>query len=325
MTLQVASNLKTTNGSLDALKGSALNLLLNQRSPLPPTLHGAAKAYLQGLRDRATTELAPLTFPSTRDEEWRFTKLTPLLELDWSSTLSNAPVVSADSIRADRLPDVETYLVFVNGAYRADLSNVTTALGVTVGALSDEELFGAIAPTLDQYLAQQQGLEQTFTTLNTASFTDGAVIWIDAKTVAPSPIHILSISTASQTAPIINHPRCLVVAEPNSQVTLIEEYLTVGEAPYLTNPVTEIYVGDNAQVNHVRVQQDGTTAFHIGKTAVSQAPDSRYHCHAISLGGRISRHNLEIFQTGPQTETILNGLSMIGGKQLADTHSLIAY
>ncbi|NET11229.1 MAG: Fe-S cluster assembly protein SufD, partial [Symploca sp. SIO2B6] len=63
----------------------------------------------------------------------------------------------------------------------------------------------------------------------------------------------------------------------------------------------------------------------IGKTAVSQAPDSRYHCHAISLWGRISRHNLEIFQTGPQTETILNGLSMIGGKQLADTHSLIAY
>ncbi|PLZ34304.1 Fe-S cluster assembly protein SufD, partial [Fischerella thermalis WC558] len=93
---------------------------------------------------------------------------------------------------------------------------------------------------------------------------------------------------------------------------------------YLTNAVTEIWIEDNAQVNHTRVEWDSREAFHVGKTAVTQGRYSRYTCNAISLGGRVSRHNLEILQTGEQTETNLNGLTVIGGNQLADTHSAIA-
>ncbi len=93
---------------------------------------------------------------------------------------------------------------------------------------------------------------------------------------------------------------------------------------YLTNAVTEIWVGDNAQVSHTRVEWEGAEAFHIGKTAIAQARDSRYTCHAITLGAKLSRHNLEILQTGEQTQTTLNGLTIISGKQLSDTHSAIA-
>jgi Fe-S cluster assembly protein SufD len=88
--------------------------------------------------------------------------------------------------------------------------------------------------------------------------------------------------------------------------------------------VTEIWVNENAQVSHSRIVLESDTAFHIGKTAVTQARYSRYSCNAVTVGGKISRHNLEILQTGEQTETTLNGLTVIADKQLADTHSAIA-
>jgi Fe-S cluster assembly protein SufD len=111
-------------------------------------------------------------------------------------------------------------------------------------------------------------------------------------------------------------------------VTLIEEYThrrDVEEAAvYFTNAVTEIWVEENAQVNHTIIERESGAAFHIGKSAIAQARDSRYTCNAITLGAKLSRHNLEVFQTGEQTETTLNGLTMVALQQLADTHSAIA-
>jgi Fe-S cluster assembly protein SufD len=138
-----------------------------------------------------------------------------------------------------------------------------------------------------------------------------------------TPIHLLFISTTAEKA-TISHPRALVVVESGSSLTLLEQYVSLGEGTYFTNPVTEIWIAANAEVNHTRLQQDSQNAFHIGKTAVSQARDSRYTCNAISYGAQLSRHHLEVYQTGEQTETTLNGLTMIGGDQVADTHSLIS-
>lgn len=176
---------------------------------------------------------------------------------------------------------------------------------------------------LPSYLAQQQGAEETFTALNTASFTDGALVWVEKNQTIVPPIQILYVSTATQ--PTIDHPRALVVAESGSKLTLIEEYVTLYDGTYFTNPVTEIWLDTNAEVHHTRIQHDSDAAFHIGKTAVSQARDSRYTCNAVSFGARLSRHNLEVYHTGEQTETTLNGLTIISGEQVADTHSTIAY
>jgi Fe-S cluster assembly protein SufD len=120
-----------------------------------------------------------------------------------------------------------------------------------------------------------------------------------------------------------------VVAEAGSSVELVEEYKRHGctqaaEGVYFTNAVTEIVLEENAQVNHTRLEEESKEAFHIGKSAIAQARYSRYTCNAISLGAKLSRHHLEVFQTGEGTETTLNGLVLISGEQLADTHSAIA-
>jgi Fe-S cluster assembly protein SufD len=280
----------------------------------------ASTGWLQEIRERAANWVRHSTIPTTREEEWRFTDLSALRQVKFHSFTASSPDISPLT-----LPESDnSRLVFVNGVYAPELSAVADLpTGVVVGNLS-------VLPVTEQervqkHLAQAEGALEVFTALNTAGISDVAVVLVAKNVIVETPIHLLFISVAGETATIAQ-PRCLVVAESGSQVSVIEDYVTTTgeEGVYLTNAVTEIVIADNAHVTHTRVERDSKQGFHIAKTAVTQARYSRYTCHAISLGAKLSRHNLEILQTGEQTETTLNGLTMIAGNQVADTHSAIA-
>jgi Fe-S cluster assembly protein SufD len=279
--------------------------------------------WLQELRQDAAARVRHSSIPNTRNEEWRFTDLSALRQVDFHI---DKELKSVD-ISAFSLPEaVNSRLVFVNGVYAPNLSAVANLpAGVVVGNLAG--LSESHQASLQQYLAQAEGSQEVFTALNTAGISDAAVVWVAKNVIVETPIHLLFVNSAGEKA-TISQPRCLVVAESNSSVTVVEDFSNHRDAEdagvYFTNAVTEVWLGENAQVSHTRVEREGAEAFHVGKTAVTQARDSRYTCHAVSFGGKLSRHNLEVFQTGEQTETILNGLTMIAGKQLADTHSAIA-
>ncbi len=286
--------------------------------------------WLEQLRDQAAAQVRQLTVPTTRNEEWRFTDLSPLLQFSFQAPDRQMSLVES-AIASWVLPEAaHCRLVFVNGIYTPHLSCVTDLPnGLFVGNLSQspsrgEALPQSYAQQIQDYLAKQPGAEEVFTALNTACLTDAAIVWVPKNQVVDPPVHLLFISTPGE-SPAVSQPRCLVVAEPGSALTLIEEYVASGEGVYFTNAVTEIWAQENAQISHTRVQRDSQAAFQIGKTVIAQARDSRYTCHAISLGAKLSRHNLEVFQTGEHTETTLNELTMIAGQQVADTHSAIAY
>ncbi len=296
-------------------RATYLQTLLHLRVPLHESLAG-----LQVIRDRATARVQELAIPSTRDEAWRFADLSPLLQADLQS-VDVHPTLGFPHIKPFIVPEaVSSRLVFVNGVYDPALSAVD---GLPDGVLVSNLATAAAFKDLSPHLAQQPGAEEVFTTLNTASFTDGALVWVEKDQVIDKPIQILYVSTATQ--PAIAHPRCLIVAQLGSKLTLIEEFVALHEGVYFTNSVTEIVVADNAEVNHTRIQRDSSEAVHIGKTIATQAQNSRYTCNAISFGGKLSRHNLEVYQTGEQTDTVLNGLTMITGNQVSDTHSAIAF
>ena len=284
----------------------------------------AKDGWFQQLRHDAAKWVHHSVIPNNREEEWRFTDLSPLKEVKFN----NVGIIHELSLQNDFvLPEVSHRLVFVNGVYAPNLSNTENLpAGLKVGNL--DVLPDEVA---QQYLAQSEGTREVFTALNTAGLNDVAVVWVGKNVVVENPIHLLFMSVVGESA-IISQPRCLVVAESNSQVSLIEEYTNHRDAEsadaanevYFNNSVTEIWVNENAQVSHSRIVLESDAAFHIGKTAVTQARYSRYSCNAVTVGGKISRHNLEILQTGEQTETTLNGLTVIADKQLADTHSAIA-
>lgn len=283
---------------------------------------------IQNIRQQSANKVVKLNIPTTKEEEWRFTDLSELQKQDFQ--LAKPIELSEEILTGFSLNEAEnSRLVFVNGYYAPNLSDISTLPNnIYVGNLSnlDSEKIAKIA----KYLAQNEPENEVFTALNSTGITDISVIWVKANTEIEIPIHLLHLTARNDFASLAQ-PRILVIAEANSSVNFIEYYgaVTSGcsdsvrQQYYLTNVVTEIYLEDNSEINHTRIQRESGDGFHIAKTMVTQGRHSRYTINEISLGGRLYRHHLQIQQQGEQTETYLHGLSMLQGKQLADTHSQV--
>jgi Fe-S cluster assembly protein SufD len=270
--------------------------------------------WLKAIRQQASAWVSRLQTPSKKDEDWRFIDLGDLIQTNF--TLANG--VDAVS-KYHSYPEAKnTRLVFVNGVYNAELSDISgLPEGVYMGNVDNlSENYN-----LQQYFAQQHGAQDVFTALNTAGSQDIAIVWVTKNVVVETPIHLVFISQAADTNSF-SQPRTLIVGETSSSFSLIEEY--TGEGSYFTNAVTEIWLQDNAAIKHTRLQKESLNSFHIAKTAVSQNRDSRYTINEINFGGKLYRHNPEILQQDIQTTTNLNGLTIATEKQVADTHSIVA-
>jgi Fe-S cluster assembly protein SufD len=296
-----------TTSTAISTRDSYLSQLLATIAPTPATID-----WLTALRAQATGFLQEETIPSSRDEEWRFTSLNGLLAQPFAAP-GAAPEID---LAALDLLDLPQRWVTIDGIAAPHLSQVTRQPGLFVGSL--EEAIAKKLPIGD-YLGKQPGGEEVFTAINSSGFADVTVVWI--KSEIADTIHLLHLSSGGDT---VNQPRVLIVAEKHSKAMIVEEYASLNDSRHFTNGVTEIWVAENAQIEHVRLASENSTAFHIAKTAVSQARDSQYHGYAVSSGGQFTRHHWEVFQTGAQTSTTLNGLALIAGQQVADTHSKIA-
>ena len=283
--------------------------------------------WLKEVRARAAERVSELGFPSRRDEAWRFTDLSALgalggLEFEPAAAQTlHAPF--ADFERLIFPEAAATRLVFVNGHYAPELSDThDVPAGVTFTHLRARQ--GAVhdLPVATHLTRHADINHDVFTAFNTSLFPDAALVHIARDVVCEHPLHLLFIATAQQ-GPVLNSPRCLVVSERGSVCTLIEEYVGLGEGVTLTNAVSEMVVEEGAHLRHVRLQDEPRTAFHIANHAVALARDACYQSIAVTLGARLSRYNLDVKHQGPGAESTLEGLTLIGGQQLADTHSVI--
>lgn len=271
-------------------------------------------SWLKDIRSNAANWVSRLQVPTKKDEEWRFSDLSALVEKNF---------VVAQPYRTChgtyKLKETEnSRLVFVNGKYAAELSDVSRLPeGVYVGNLNQLPA----KYSAQTYFAGQHNNQAVFTALNTASCEDIAVIWVEKNIILETPIQLVFISEAEELASF-SQPRTLVVAETGANFSLVEEYSGTGE--YFTNAVTEVWIQENAGIKHTRLQQESDSSFQIGTTAVTQARDSRYTLSEFNFGARLSRHNPEVLQQGEQTETNLNGLTVVTEEQTSDTHSIIA-
>jgi len=296
--------------------GSYLDSLMQGQAQLPAALASLSPAWLKQLRGHAVERVGSLTVPTTRDEDWRFTDIAPLTKLMWHPVQEAPRLAPADLDRLS-LPEAAARLVFVDGRYAPQHSFNNAGFTVenfTAGMAGH----GAI---VEAHLGRHAAFEHdAFTALNTAFLHDGALIVAPRNVALAAPLYVLFIATQKEAA---SYPRCLAIAQPGSAFTLVEEFVALHEDAYFINAVTEIAVADNAQVNHVRVQQDGGAAFHIANCAVSLAHASRYHAVSVALGARLSRYNLNVLLAEEGAECAIDGLALINGRQLADSHTLI--
>jgi Fe-S cluster assembly protein SufD len=282
-----------------------------------PHLPVSPLAWLNALRAEAVDRVGVLTVPTLRDEEWRFTDISLLTKMSFHPVRTTISLQAAD-IERFYIEEATTRLVFVDGVYAPQLSSGITDNGVAV--INLEAGFGAHAAAIEPYLGRlTEFRDNVFAALNTAFLHDAALIVVPRNISVAVPVHLLFIATQKD---VVSYPRCLLLAESGSAVTVIEDYVSLQEDAYFTNAVTEIALVDNARVNHIRVQREGAKAFHIANCAVSLARASNYQSVSVAFGARISRYNLNV-QLAEEAECAVDGLALITGRQLADTHTCI--
>ncbi|MDL1864298.1 Fe-S cluster assembly protein SufD [Betaproteobacteria bacterium PRO5] len=275
-------------------------------------------SYLDQLREDALDRIESLRLPTIRDEEWRFTDISSLRSMPFPRA-SAAPLPELDKQVDTFLDETACRLVFVDGQYMSDFSSLADDGFITVCSLSG--LIGTHASIAKRYFGQLADFqENVFVALNTALMHDGVCIVIPAGISVKVPVHILYVTSRKDMAV---YPRCLLIAEPGASVTVAEEYMTLHEGASLTNAVTEMYIRDSACVNHIRVQRESSQAFHIANGSVLVAQSAHYNSVSLALGARISRFDQKITLAGENAECEVDGLALIAGRQLADTHTFI--
>ena len=298
-------------------------LFLSHFADFENSLNGGKAKPVHELRRSAISKFSELQFPTTRDEEWKYTNISPLLKHDFVPVQKSAEDydVEVNHFLFDKME--HSLIVFINGMYSSGLSKIKDLpKGVVVKSLS--EAIKEDNPIVKRHLGQYADFKNhIFTSLSAAFVQDGAFIYIPDGKVVEDPIHILFL-TISDNQKILVQPRNLFVAGKNSQFTIIEHFAsTSDEDIYFTNSVTEIVTEENAFVDHLKVQEESKKAFHIGRMDVHQERNSNFVSHLISFGAAISRNDFNSRFNDEGGESMLNGLFLIEGTQLFDAHTLI--
>jgi Fe-S cluster assembly protein SufD len=272
----------------------------------PPAVHRARKAGI--------ARFGEVGFPTTHDEEWRFTNIAPLTRVPF------LPAFLEPIAAVGETPSMPQ-MIFINSKCSQEYASKRLPAGVIVGRLS--QAFAQTPSLVERYLTRLARVESSpFTALNTAFLHDGAFIYVPKGVVVEEPICLSFLSRVGE-QPLISHARVLVIAEEGAQLTLVEDYRGADTGIYFTNAVTEMSVGVGAVVDHYKVQQESASAYHVATMQVQMAQGSRFSSHSLTFGGAITRNEVNAVLDAENCECTLNGLYMGSGTQLIDNHTRI--
>lgn len=283
--------------------------------------NSAEPVWLRQFRETGASTFAQKGFPQPDDEEWRFTPLKDFVRHEF------VPARERSCDRADLASIPETFggwrVVVVNGVLCKDFSTLPPKEEkLRVYSLADilatpsvpvAETLGTMVPPDDAH----------FASMNAAKFSDVVFIHVAPGAILDRPVELVMWADGSSQGEISVHPRLVVIAEPDSEVTLIEIYAGRATATYFANPVVEVDVRRRAKVWHYRVQCDSDNAYHIGVSEARVREGGSYNLFSVAYGAKLSRADLRIRLIEPQAEGILYGLYRTDAEQLADLHSLI--
>jgi Fe-S cluster assembly protein SufD len=257
------------------------------------------------LRQSAIDRFGDLGFPTTKNEEWKFTNLAPLLAVPFEPAHRDG--FDLDALRSVAARFDGARLVFVDGHFQSSLSSVRDlpkAAVVTDLATAFAEKAALVEANLGQHALTKAS---AFTALNTALMQDGALVQLPKGALVKDPIQLVFVSTAPGK---MSNPRILIVAGEGARATVIEAYLGLGELPYLTNAVSEVVLEQGAQLEHYRLQDESARAFHVGVLQVSQGRESQLVSHSFSFGASLARTEVRTVLGDEGGSCALNGLYM---------------
>ena len=277
-----------------------------------------APAWVKARREQAAKRFAEVGFPTTRQEDWRFTNVSPIAEARYP--VAKGPFKQAASLIAGVNVPGSVRLAIVNGEFVPALSELSTLpKGLKIAGLRDGARDGADG--LEQHLAKTFAIDaHPFAALNTSFLDDGVAIFIAAGAAIETPIHIVTV-TGSDSGPVTAHPRVLVVAGDDSQVRIGHTFIGVEHGVYFNNSVAEVVVGEGAVVDYYTDQRESDDAFHVANLQAHVSARGVFASHAFATGARIMRHDIGIGLKGEGADCTMNGVYLADGERLLDTHT----
>lgn len=279
--------------------------------------------WLTQLRENAMARFVETGFPTTKDEEWKYTNVAPLVRAGFKPATADG-ATGEESFASFGIAEArDSQLVFVNGRLNTTLSSLTGVPEVVALDLSQATNDKQFAEVVREHMGRQADyVTNSFTALNTAFAEHGAFIYVPKGVTVNKPLHLLFV-TDTDTSTQATFPRVLIVAAENSNVTVIESYVGPNDTPYFTNAVVEVVLKNGARVEHYKVQREGAEAFHVATTAADLGRDSRYDSTAITFGAQLSRHDIHVTMDHEGAECWVDGLYLVTAAQHTDTHSVI--
>ena len=269
---------------------------------------GSGAPWLQRLRQEAARRLRDEGLPGPKEEAWRFTPLRRLTEAVW--TLTDAG--EAPSL-APLFPETEaTTAHLVDGRFHR-VAGAELPEGVVLRSLA--EVLEADPARIEGDLGSAAG-EGAFDALNTALFEDGVVLDVPAGARPARPIVIVHHATGGDR---IVFPRILVRLGEAAEATVVEAFF--GEGRALVCATTEVLLGTDARLTHVRLQEEATEGGHeVASLTFRHGAGSRLDCRVVALGGELCRLDLKSLLVEEGAEALLEGLYYVKGTQHVDHH-----
>ena len=295
-------------------KNQFFNLLVDNFKLMDDDLHEVRKKGLH--------QFKKLGLPKFRSEEYKYTNISKALDKVFGEQIIAAePNISKEEIDSILPDDLNANLIIIlNGKYSKNYSNIESVHGLSVMGFNEAKrsngnILNNISSSFDKIF-------DPFVALNTASLNDGIVIKIESGIQINKPLHIAYVSD-TKTNQSFQHPRALIIADNNSEFSLIESFYTLGEHPSFNNVVTEIILGKNTHCSYYKIGSENDNSYHVGTTQVTQNKDSTFTGTTINLNGAIIRNNLNIILNARNCEAYIYGLYLLKGKQHVDNHTIV--
>jgi Fe-S cluster assembly protein SufD len=272
--------------------------------------------WLGAFRERALASWSERPFPTRRTEHWKYTPLQQLLKTDYQLAATNV----ATDVDTKQFIDVDAHrLVFIDGQFAADLSGELPH-GVMLFSHADSTQQSVISSLLGTITA---GDQHVFESLNAALCSEGIFIAVDAGVTLDKPIYVVNVATAAN---VLANVRILISLGKNATADVIEHFITQGDAnDNFLNAITEAQLGDNAALNHYRINLEDEQAQHIGGVHVDLHRDARFRGFAIALGSKLMRVDYQMNHRGPGASLDLQGIYLPRHNQVVDYHTNVCH
>ncbi len=303
------------NAEVTPIRTAAETALASAFADVRTRLPGDGAVVAQ--REAAFSLFARQGLPHRRIEEWKYTDLRALMR---DAKPLAAPPDAAAKARAKSagalLGDVETRrLVFVDGAFVPELSDLNSLeRGLSIGSLADALTDGD--PAALAHLGKLAPSGDVAVALNTAFMGDGAVIRLAEGATVERPLHLVFVASQKPAATFV---RSLVVAAPGARVMLIESHEGPAGSDYQVNSALEMFVGEGAHVDHVKVIGEGADALHVSTLAAAIGAHARFNAFTFTIGGAVVRNQIFLNFDGEETVAGIRGATLIKEHQHADT------